>query len=382
MDTRLDILIYAHDGRGLGHASRSIGIGMALRRLYPALKVLFISGSPFTAELIDCVPLDWLKLPAYATKIVNGRSLGVAGASNFSDSDLAKLRSRTIAQVVELYRPRIVLCDHSPVGKHKELVEAQSLGNETEWIVGIRGVVGGVAQVFSSAAVDGFQRYFSHILWYGDSKTLGRSSLDELESCFSSTAHECGYVARLAELRSYQDQTDPPDRDICCTVSIPWQSEETAAVLRNLSRALTSIGPQHGRWKLFVGRGDSDPARLFDHLPHVDVELPGRAYGQALLRSKTAMIYGGCNSLTDTLSLNIPATVLLRAMADEEQQLHLEALVRKTGDLLHALPEQEATAEALEQGLRSRLTSASTSHHVALDGAEKAAHFLARQLGL
>ena len=49
---RLDVLIYAHDGRGLGHASRSIGVGMALRRLYPELKVLFVSGCSLSQELI------------------------------------------------------------------------------------------------------------------------------------------------------------------------------------------------------------------------------------------------------------------------------------------------------------------------------------------
>jgi predicted glycosyltransferase len=55
---RLDVLIYAHDGRGLGHASRSIGVGMALRRLYPDLKVLFVSGCSLSQELIGAAPLD------------------------------------------------------------------------------------------------------------------------------------------------------------------------------------------------------------------------------------------------------------------------------------------------------------------------------------
>ena len=62
---RLDVLIYAHDGRGLGHAGRSIGIGMALRRLAPQLKVLFVSGCSLAQELIGRAPLDWLKLPSY-----------------------------------------------------------------------------------------------------------------------------------------------------------------------------------------------------------------------------------------------------------------------------------------------------------------------------
>jgi len=41
---RLDILLYGHDGRGLGHVSRSVAIGLALRRLYPHLKICVITG--------------------------------------------------------------------------------------------------------------------------------------------------------------------------------------------------------------------------------------------------------------------------------------------------------------------------------------------------
>ena len=384
MTSRLDILIYAHDGRGLGHISRSIGIGMALRRLYPDLKVFFISGSSFSTELIGPAPLDWLKLPAYATKIINGKSRGITGPSNFSDRELGTLRAEAIKQVVELYRPRVVLCDHSPRGKHRELLPAQQIAKDTQWILGVRGVVGAVPQVFSEDARATFKRYFHKILWYGDETVLGHAGLDELSRCFGCLPVSCGYVSRLAELVHWRKNDTPETKKYKGTISIPWQGEGTSAVVGNLAAALKNIGPDHGQWRLFLGMNGDQPGQdldqLFADLPHVQVEAPGSRYAEALAQSKTALIYGGYNSITDVLCLNIPAVVLLRAMQDEEQQLHLQLLARHTGNQFRILPEHEATAHALEQLLRAQAAQRLPAPSIQLNGAETAAHALVQTI--
>ncbi len=384
MNSRLDILIYAHDGRGLGHISRSVAIGMALRRFYPELKILFISGSSFTTELIDSVALDWLKLPAYATRIIDGRSRGITGPSNFQDHELGQLRAEAIKQVVELYRPRVVLCDHSPRGKHRELLPAQEASKNTQWVLGVRGVVGAVPQVFSDDARETFKRYFGKILWYGDQRVLGRSGLDELNRCFDSPPVSCGYVSRLAELVHRRKNRAAEIKKYAGTISIPWQGEQTLAVVEKLAKALQKIGPQPGRWNIFLGtnteQAGNNPGQWFKELPHVHVRPPGSEYAQALTRSKTALIYGGYNSITDVLSLNIPSVVLLRAMQDEEQQQHLGLLARHTGNQFSILPEDEATPERLEQLLRAQMDRRLPEPTIKLNGAETAAHALVQTL--
>ena len=82
----LDLLLYAHDGRGLGHVSRSVAVGLAVRRLHPGLRTLLVSGARGCAELIGPAPLDWVKLPAYATQVVDGRSRGIDGPSGLKPS--------------------------------------------------------------------------------------------------------------------------------------------------------------------------------------------------------------------------------------------------------------------------------------------------------
>lgn len=384
MCSRLDILIYAHDGRGLGHASRCVAIGMALRRMYPTLKVLFVSGTPFVGELIGPAPLDWLKLPAYATTVVDGISKGIGGPSNFSDRELAQLRAKTLEQLVLLYRPRTVLCDHSPVGKHKELIPALRILEDTRWLMGIRGVIGTVPQVFSEVAASTFDQYFDKILWYGDKCILGDNGYKNLGRWYATRPVECGYVSRLRELAYWQQSLRETAKRYAGTVSIPWNGEQSEQLVRHLAEALKKIGTAYGRWKLFLNADNNRqfPAlsQWFKGLDHVSIERPGSHYAETLSQSKTALIYGGYNSLTDVLSLKIPAVVLLRPLQDDEQQEHLQRLTRYTGNQLYILREQEVTADTLAEAFRKQLVTTPEATRIDLNGAEKAAQFLGQQI--
>ena len=282
---RLDVLIYAHDGRGLGHASRSIGIGMALRRLYPQLKVLFVSGCNLSQELIGRAPLDWLKLPSYQTRVVQGKSIGIAGKSLFTDEQLGHLRSKELANLVSLYRPRLVLVDHTPQGKHRELVQALSTegSNDTLWVLGVRGVVGAVKQASSDLAGNLFKKHYHALLWYGDSSVLGKSHCEQLQRQYNSVPVECGYVLRLAEFMLWHDQLLQQHEEalLAGTISIPWLGETTMDFLIILAGVLERIPPSFGRWLLFVDT-DSSPdvgqkvRALFGENTYLSIGITGR----------------------------------------------------------------------------------------------------------
>ena len=81
--TRVDYLLYAHDGRGLGHVSRTTAVGLALKRLYPEARVLLITGSAKTHIMVGRGALDWIKLPSYQTVLTAGASEGRDGESGF-----------------------------------------------------------------------------------------------------------------------------------------------------------------------------------------------------------------------------------------------------------------------------------------------------------
>lgn len=385
---RLDVMIYGHDGRGFGHASRSVAIGMALRRLCPALKVLFVSGCNITRDLIGAAPLDWLKLPSYATRVIGGRSRGVTGKSMFEDRQLGELRAKELAHLVALYRPRLVLVDHTPQGKHQELVAAlsASTNTDTRWVLGIRGVVGAVRQAGSSLAQELFRQYYHALLWYGDSGVLGNSHLALLGKQYGSVPLECGYVSRLAEVAAWGHEEQGPRNRLAGTISVPWLGEKSMEFLAQLAEALKRISPGLGSWNLFVG-SDNSPvlqpqvSALFRSLPHCHLEPPGAGYGVSLLHSKSAVIYGGYNSLMDVLHVRVPSLVALREMQDDEQQIHLQRLQEAAGEYLTFFNESQASAGMLEKLLLDNLRRGGLSPlRINMAGAANAAKYLAAEV--
>lgn len=381
--TRLDILLYAHDGRGLGHISRSVAIGMALRRLYPNLRILIVTGCASTNELIHCTSLDWLKLPSYRTEVIDGKSHGIDGNSCFTDKELGLLRAETLQQIVLRYRPKVVLVDHTPQGKHRELLPALTSASEldTRWVLGVRGVVGTVPQAGSTLSQQLFSDYYTQLLWYGDNHVLGADQLKQLESQYNRQPVKCGYVSRLQEL-SYLQYRKNFNKTLAGTIAIPWLGEHSQHVLTCIAGALKNIGPVHGDWHLFANLDPDQHGHIISSLqqfPYCHLQPPGPEYLEALLHSKTALIYGGYNSLTDVLAVGLPAVVLLRAMQDNEQQMHLHLLHKYTNDQLLSIDEAQLTEKIIEMSLQTQLKKTPLTAEINLQGAENAARQLVMQ---
>lgn len=370
--TRLDVLLYAHDGRGLGHAGRTIGIGMAIRRLYPDLRVLFVSGAAISQSLIGRSGLDWIKLPSYASRIKDGVSSGVNGPANFYKSVLGQHRARMLAQIVESFRPKVILADHSPLGKREELIPAleRSEPLDTKWVLGLRAVIGNPKNFWSDRTRQVFESFYHSIFWYGDPAVLGSSHMDRIEQHFGRRPKPMGYVSRLYETRQL---LNPADRSLTGTISLPWLSRESRRFVQTLKQAIARR-PSGECWNIFINNNDfPDVKRLFSDLPNVRVEPVGEAYAQTLLNSKMAIIYGGYNSLMDAAAAEIPAIVVMREMKDNEQDEHIRQLLCHTPRSMIMVEESQSDADGLEDAVTSLLSRGCTPVGMNIKGSEAAA---------
>jgi predicted glycosyltransferase len=350
---RLDFLIYAHDGRGLGHASRSIAICMALRRLFPERRVLFISGNKNTHSLIGLSPLDWIKLPSYETTVKNGVSKGKDGDSNFYKSVLGNLRSELVASIVRIFKPRCVLVDHAPAGKKEELVSAMELNRskDTLWVLGLRGIPGDVPDLWSDKAAKIFNKYYHAVLWYGDKRILGDNTKAAIKNSYQTEPIETGYVSRMSEFRFFMEK---------------------------LASALKSIGPSYGKWRVFVPRNEiQNVKRIFQELKFCLIEEVSDKYMISLLSSKVSVVYAGYNSLMDIIAAKVPSVVIIRGMADGEQEAHLDTLTSILKDRLSVLPENAISEHELIKSLEKLITlNDPPETSVNINGAEFTAKYL------
>ena len=248
---RLDVLIYSHDGRGLGHVSRGITIGMALRRLFPERKILFVSGFKQTATLIGPCPLDWIKLPAYETQIIKGKSRGRLGNTNIKNCYMGPARANLLKSIIENFKPRCVLVDHYPPGKREELLPSLDITRrmDTTWILGMRAVVGEVEDLWSNLSKGTFNNHYNALFWYGDHNVMGNETIDTLGKCFLTRPIVTGYVSRFLEMKHWLPYTS---EQFAGTIAVPWLSETSLKLLEDLSEAIHELGGGYGRWKIFT----------------------------------------------------------------------------------------------------------------------------------
>ncbi len=384
MATIIDLIIYAHDGRGLGHVSRSVAIGLAVRRMYPRMSVLLLTGSSAVAELVGTGDLDWIKLPSYKTRITDGKSSGAMGPSNIEDKLLGELRAENIRHIINSYKPKVFLADHTPQGKHKELIPSHMVSPETRRVLGVRAVVGDVDKVWSDFSADVFKGTYQDILWYGDSSVTGESEIEALVRRYNVRPYETGYVSRFAEM----DKISPvagSSRKQAGIISVPWSGEGTMSVLEKLSAALRNMDSSFGEWKIFMNLRESGAERAqqcFAGLDNVCFSPVGPDFFSELACSRSSVIYGGYNSLTDVMACGVPSVVLLRGMKDGEQEEHAAVLARNSGSIVDVYPEQDLSSSDLETSLRKCLENGTQPERINLDGAENAARYLAGLAGI
>jgi predicted glycosyltransferase len=375
--TRLDFLLYAHDGRGLGHASRAISVGLAVKRLFPKKRVLFISGCVDTKMLIGPATLDWIKLPSYQTVLKDGVSQGKNGQAGFYKSVLGRLRREMIAAIVDILRPRCILVDHDPMGKRAELKQAlkETAGKDTRWILGLRGIIGKDKEIWSQQAAETVDQYYHRILWYGDERVLGDAPVKQIDRHFKQRPLAVGYVSRLRELKAFLNPSQP---QLAGTVSVPWLGEHSRLLCDHLHSILTQLGPSWGQWRFFAPESDMDALRIrFNDLAFCRVQPISEQYLSSLLHSKVAVIYGGYNSIIDVVAAEIPAVIILRRTQDNEQAAHLDRLYRHRGNTWRFFSETQVDGPTLGRAVTDLLENPHPAQKALdINGAEATATFL------
>lgn len=384
--SRFDLIIYSHDGRGLGHTSRSVAIGLAVQRLAPELKVMLITGCKETGILIDSSTLDWIKLPSYEIILEENQlqSCSNIRQNHLSNLEISKLRSKILLELFSVLQPRCVLVDHIPGGKREELCDClKSFNSDIIWILGVRAVVGKLnGDIWYDRATNIFNNYYKGLFWYGDTNIHGLEIKQKLQSHFNVFPYETGLISRINELEKWGKLTNNESEQIIGTVAFSWCSEDTLNVLENLLEVFQHFNSNNGKWLIFLGQGsDGDRKQKiierFHKIPFCHIKAISNQYLTVLRNSKVALVYAGYNTLTDLLWAKIPAIVLIRDFPEKEQEDHVRLIIDQTKELLLPMEETQVCADSLYQALQKQMSYViSDELQFNLNGAETAANFL------
>lgn len=324
------ILLYSHDGFGLGHLRRCLRLAARLSELPEVETVLIVTGSPKAQGLTIPPGCDSVKLPA-VTKEPDGRyrSAGL----RIGWEEVLALRSRLIRSAAHAFGPDLVLVDHAPVGLSGELVPLlRDWGRQAErprLILGLRDIID-TPQVVDRewrrlGAWPYLERLYDRILVYGDPIVLTTAEELGLPDRLAGRLRFCGYLGRGP---ARPGRSEPPT--ILVTTG---GGGDGAALLSAYASFLEALpGPAPFRSVVVSGPFLPDSARsVLGRYREMDqpIELLDFVDGLDSFLSEAAGLVGmaGYNTVVEALSARVPALLMPRRFPRREQLLRVERLV-------------------------------------------------------
>jgi len=117
----MKLMVYSHDGFGIGNIRRMLGICTHLLDSIDKLSILVVSGSPVLHNFRLPKRLDYIKLPCLNRGISGEMSVKYLG---IEIDEVVKLRSELILSAIANFQPDMFLVDKKPYGIGNELKAA------------------------------------------------------------------------------------------------------------------------------------------------------------------------------------------------------------------------------------------------------------------
>lgn len=189
------LLVYSQDGLGLGHQRRTSRIVNQLLRIAPEFSVVTLCDSPLGQIFHSQPGHEYIKIPTLI-KVDSGvwRTIG--------QCDLLKVirkRQEIMFETLDTFLPDIFLVDHMPQGALGELLpiveKAKRKGCKV--VLGLRDILDLPGTIIDrwqkEDAYTTLQRFYDHVLIYGQQDVFDTRSVYQIPSSISSTY--CGYVS-------------------------------------------------------------------------------------------------------------------------------------------------------------------------------------------
>jgi len=240
---QIRIMIFAHDGRGLGHLRRLSRIAAELAQ---EASVLFITGHRWVANLLPA-SCEFIHIPSLESIIPHkSRYWGMTPFVEPTTGIGMELRKTILQQCIDAYRPHAFIADFLPMGIDHELLgllERTEPDERRNYFI-LRGVLGDPSQVWSDVlttqAFSVLRQYYDRIFVTCDPQIVDVAAEYKFGADLQEKLAYTGYVAprsdpKMRDAVREERQLPPDARWVVCSAGGGKDGEVLVQQCWNLS---------------------------------------------------------------------------------------------------------------------------------------------------
>lgn len=198
-DHATSILMYSHDGFGLGHLKRNFNIAKKLVQDFPNCHALLLMGH--TSIPFHPIPygIDFLKLPSIV-KVNNEQ--WTPRALPMDPERFKEFRSTLIRNTAEYFAPDLLIVDYVPKGVWGELMPTleylKKCSKKTKIVLGLRDIIDDPEKTrqrwTSGHAFEVIKEYYDQVLIYGSQEIYDTAKQYGFDRELLDKTVYCGYL--------------------------------------------------------------------------------------------------------------------------------------------------------------------------------------------
>ena len=380
------LLLYSHDGFGLGHLRRNTTIASRVVKDMPGSSVLLLVGCPLGAFFKLPPGVDFVKLPSII-KVNTGewepRSLPIG------QEDTRAIRMCMIRAVAEHFRPHLFLVDHVPTGVWAELLPTlkmlKNLEDPPRVILGIRDILDApevTRELWRREGVYGVLReYYDDIFIYGCPEVFNAAAMYGLDGPLAHKVTYCGYLcSEEACGTGTQTREELQLRRDKLVVVAAGGGYDASPLMRMCVEALRPLGDASPA-EMIIITGPLMAEEQREGLRRQAQGLPVRVLRQVednlsyLNAADLVITMAGYNTLTDAIRLRKRILLIPREGPSAEQRIRAQVFSRH--GLVHPIYPEECSPAALRHAILENLDAGPLpANPLRMDGLTRATQHL------
>ena len=342
----LRVMMYSHDGFGLGHYRRMLKLSTFLRKELPKVTILLITGSSM-AHAFDLPPgVDYVKLPCVSKE---SNEVYAAKYLSLSFREIKSIREQILLGTTLAYQPHILIVDKHPLGMKGEVLPTlralKANQQKTKVVLGVRDILDDPQEMvpyFQTHAVrDALENIYDEIWIYGCRSLFDPIKEYHLTDTVAQKVKFCGYlpceIPSSPPVEVRRELGVGEGKFILVTAGA---GGDGFSLLDTYLKALDFLPKEREIFSLLVC-GPDMPPRERESLRRRCTEFTSPWLGQAKLLEFTPRIIeymsaadvvvsmGGYNTLLEVISLGKEAVVVPRINPRREQLLRAAAFEKR-----------------------------------------------------